>query len=551
MTWAPSDILALVKLLVFFALCILLLFVPGFYYRKELKTFIKNLKKVDGRVGTNGFGIGLSSENKLPDDSHSSPEEARPTASTPTSNEDQVTIDEQQSFGDIIEQIKNDGVNVARKSFEQYIKDKEQDESLNMLKSLFLFRLFLDGNDQKALAEFQELYNTHTDDKSRQYIASFWARCYTKIQQHEKAQEILLNARSDISSPESINYITIDLAKSYNNFGDYPKSISTLTTRIKEQKDRHNLARLYKALSEIESTNKNDMMAALCFEKQAELTPEDSEVLFDAAYKLSQTSINSASLHYYNILLNIDPKHQTALNNIGVLAAELELNIKAVEFQSRSSELNESLAFANLGLALLNAGFIDSAKKMAEQGLRIDPPHNNNYILMEKIQSKINKENSDWAEYISKSGNQLNNIRKYRDAYYANIKGNDCPFLGDWFDQNNNQFTVTNEGQTIHATWDEPHSIKNYSSGLIGSVFGGSSAIIGTTTYDLSGSFSNNSAIVSITTEENPQRILYIPPQNYYKLLSYIDEQTGNWIVFSTDLKKQHEVTFKKVNRTN
>jgi tetratricopeptide (TPR) repeat protein len=547
MDWTSADTISLIESLKWPTVALLAVFVPGIYFREELRSFMKGLKQVDGKIGTDGVGIGLSSENKTHEEPAIPFESVKPVPKESLPIEDQVVEDDKKlSFNNILKQIKTEGILAARESFDEYAKENDADGKVSMLRAYFLTRLYFDGNYQGVFDEFKSLYEQYHDDESRYYIIVFWAECYTKINQHDKAQDVLRTGMSDISNQGYVSMLTQDLANSIHDSGDYNEAVATINKRISERDDRHELAGLYGTLSDIESAENNELMAALCLEKKAEFTPEDASVLFDAAYNLSRANVPALSLYYYNLLLGIDPKHQTALNNIGVIANELDLSIKAVEFQSQSSTLDESLAYANLGFSLLKAGFVDLAKEMAEKGLELDNPHNNNHVLMERINTRQKEQSEKWNEFCSKSGNPKAHLGEYTAAYYAPIDGVDCPFEGEWIDQNGNAFTVERDGTSLAARWEHTHKPISAASSTIGGLLGGGVGIMRVTTFDLSGSYVNGTAIISIMTTDSPPSMLSIGPDSYFRLFSYIDKDTGNWIIFNTDLIKPYETTFKR-----
>lgn len=547
MDWTPADTISLIDSLKWPSFALLAILAPGVYFRKELRCFFKNLIQFDGKIGTDGVAIGLLSKNKAQEEPATPFEnvEAVPKESLPI--EDQVVEDDKRhSLSDILKQIKTEGILAAKESFDEYAKENDADDKVSMLRAYFLTRLFFDGNYQGVFDEFKILYEKHADDESKYHIIVSWAKCYTKINQHDKAQEVLRTGISDISNQGYVSMLTQCLANSIHDSGDYNEAVATINKRISERDDRHELAGLYGTLSEIESAENNELMAALCLEKKAECTPEDASVLFDAAYNLSRAKVPALSLHYYNLLLGIDPKHQTALNNIGVIANELDLRIKAVEFQSQSSTLNESLAFANLGFSLLKAGFVDLAKEMAEKGLELDNPHNNNHVLMERINSRQKEQSKKWIEFCSNSGNPKVNLEEYTAAYYTPNDEVDCPFVGEWIDQNGNALTVERDGTYLSARWEQTHKPISTGGSTIGGLLGGGEGIKRVTTFDLSGSYMNGTAIVNIVAADSPPSLLNIGPDSFFRLFSYIDKDTGNWIIFNTDLKNPYEATFKR-----
>ncbi len=71
---------------------------------------------------------------------------------------------------------------------------------------------------------------------------------------------------------------------------------------------------------------------------------------------------------------------------------------------------------------------------------------------------------------------------------------------------------------------------------------GGSS----TTAYALSASFVNSSALITVMVHETPKPMLRLGKSSFFKFFSYIDHESGEWVIFNTDLKKPRELVYKR-----
>ena len=89
--------------------------------------------------------------------------------------------------------------------------------------------------------------------------------------------------------------------------------------------------------------------------------PGDRDKLFSAAYLQSESKLELLSIANYRTLLALDTNHATALNNLGVIARDLNLDGKKVELYKRAIDAGSTLAMANLASAQLNAGLWDDA----------------------------------------------------------------------------------------------------------------------------------------------------------------------------------------------
>lgn len=156
MGWASADTISLIESLKWPTFALLAVFVPGIYYRKELRSFMKGLKQVDGKIGTDGVGMCLSSKNEAPEEPTIPFESVEPVPRDSLSIEDQVVEDDKEiSFSDILKQIKTEGVLAARESFDEYAKENDSDDKVSMLRAYFLTRLFLTATTKAFLTNFK------------------------------------------------------------------------------------------------------------------------------------------------------------------------------------------------------------------------------------------------------------------------------------------------------------------------------------------------------------------------------------------------------------
>lgn len=548
MDWTPQDYINLAKVLVYPVIGGGLILFFLIRHHGGIKNFISKMKKVGGEVSKDSLKFDASCLDEPVQQGGELLEQPQQAEALPNKEESlpQVPEAERLSLSDIFEQIKSEGVDAAKRSFEEYIKQFEEAEPKIMLRAFFLSRLFVLGNYQGVFDEYKSMYDTYTDDESRGIIVGSWATCYSKSNLHDKAQEVLNDALQSISDEATRTLLVCQLALSHSESGAGGEAIRLLNDRIVARVDDDERASLYGTLSTVEKNAGNELVAALCLEKKAEYMPTDTNALFEAAYNLSLVEVQSLSLFHYTNLLGIAPDHSTALNNIGVTASELDLEIKSVEFQTKAYNQDSSLACANIGSAYLNAGFVDEAEQMALQGLAMDPPHENNHALMTRINKMRREEDKKWEELVGNSGSHRVHLSNYLNAHYVETDTSNSPFTGDWVDKNGIVFTVTEEAGKLSAEWEETHKSAANSAMTLGGALAMAGGVSRTTKHRLYGTFENHTARINITATETPAGLLRIDPPSYYKLFSYIDANTGDWVVFSTDLQKPYEAVIKR-----
>lgn len=125
----------------------------------------------------------------------------------------------------------------------------------------------------------------------------------------------------------------------------------------------------------VEDEEDNSFVVAL-LERHIELNPDDYDARFQLAFKQSEAGNDAIALHHYN---KIPHGERTGItwNNIGAAADQLGLPEKAVAAFTRASEMNETLAMANLGFKLLNIGFQELARDHCAKAIKYPKPHPN------------------------------------------------------------------------------------------------------------------------------------------------------------------------------
>jgi tetratricopeptide (TPR) repeat protein len=158
------------------------------------------------------------------------------------------------------------------------------------------------------------------------------------------------------------------------------------------------------------------------------------------------------SISNYTKLCNIDSKHSFALNNLGVIAQEAGLNVKAVENYGRSLLQENSLAMANQGYLLLEAGFVEEASSIAQRALLLTEPHKSVHTLIAAIDEKKEKQNEDWLKLCEDAFERQKTIREYVEQYYlGSFEGLDQK----WETEQGEEVLLDVGSEEITAAWQE------------------------------------------------------------------------------------------------
>jgi len=115
------------------------------------------------------------------------------------------------------------------------------------------------------------------------------------------------------------------------------------------------------------------------------------EEAFNLAVKNYQEGKTYIAQELYNKVLEIDPNHSQALNNLGVIFEDLGGNQKAKDCYEKAIEINPNYTNAhnNLGVILQKLSDLQKAKECFEKVIEIDPnyvnAHNNLGNILEEL----------------------------------------------------------------------------------------------------------------------------------------------------------------------
>jgi tetratricopeptide (TPR) repeat protein len=204
----------------------------------------------------------------------------------------------------------------------------------------------------------------------------------------------------------------------------------------------------------------------LSLEKVIELEPNDIDILFDTAYAFAEERYKALSLLHYRALLSLHPEHAGALNNVGVLFQQMSLPIRAVASYQRASELNNTLASANLAYLLMNAGFMNEAQTILDEARLSSDVHPNVGSAISAVSEKDQKEEETREKILEAGLRQQQFLRTCADAYFDPQSIHN--FDGIWVWPSGEEVISTQTNGKVLMIWrvqDKEHKITGQTSG--------------------------------------------------------------------------------------
>ncbi|MFT6538560.1 MAG: tetratricopeptide (TPR) repeat protein [Thalassolituus sp.] len=394
-------------------------------------------------------------------------------------NQDEETEKEDKTkeegwFSEMHTAFENGNLDAAERFFKKYALEENDEVKLEENKAIYLFLKFEKGKDNAAIVELEELARTAKTEESKLNSLTWLSFCLSDSMQYNKEVQIWEKAVDELKSEPLISKAKVYLALAMNKDNNPVQARELLISRLLKVEEENQKANIYEALSKIEESLGNKTISIYCKDKSLEFDPNNRDELFNSAYAASNEDIDDISISNYLRLIRIDRENSTALNNLGVRAQEAGLKIKAIDNYKKSASYENTLAMANQGYLLLDAGFTEEAEEIAKKALESDDTHKNVYRLITAINEKKEEQREKWEKLSEKSLSRQKLIRSYTEQYYL---GNPKELEGEWFVKGVTQTKIAVSNHKLEAFWEEPASAlggSKYSVKLIGSVSGSS-----------------------------------------------------------------------------
>ncbi len=506
-------------------------------FRNALSQLLKRIISFDFSFGgAKGRLKAVASEQKEGQPEKISALEEKIETKEIKSEEKQIEAKEKESwFSAMHEAFSKNEFQQATSIFEAYIKGETDNDKKIQNEAIYLYFLYSKAGDTSAIARLQRLIEKSTNDNQKSHPLFWLSLCYKHSKNYIEAEKLWSSAIAEArDESEKTDFIrNLAYCYKYNNKADC--AIGLLEKRITDVKTDKERTLIYKAISDIEKERGNELVAALALEKVIERNPDDKDVLFDAAYSQANAELLFLAINNYDTLIRLDPENSTALNNLGVAAAKINLEIKATEMYKRSVEKGNTLAMANLAQRYLNIGLVEEADCLIKKALKDDEPHENVPHVLSKIKEKQDGEKKEWNNVLTIATNFRNFMRSYTSAYF-NEYSKLGKFSGVWVNDDGQEVEFNVQNQRLMAEWTGKYV------GLISTVY----------KHKLSGTVHNNSAVLEFKREPVDKTKMTIltglfdtVSQDCY---AYITHDHNEMHITAQDPRKDCRLKFRKQN---
>ncbi len=172
---------------------------------------------------------------------------------------------------------------------------------------------------------------------------------------------------------------------------------------------------------------------------------------FDAAYAQSEAGLSQLSAANYDTLINIDPDHASAFNNLGVEAGRLGLSTLSVRFYRRAAENHETLAMANLAFQFLQAGFTSEAADLLATARTEKDVHPNVGQAIAAVADRSDAEEQQWKTALQVGARHKLFFELYAEALFFPVS--EQYFSGEWISTDGEHLTLVEDQAQISGEW--------------------------------------------------------------------------------------------------
>jgi tetratricopeptide (TPR) repeat protein len=331
------------------------------------------------------------------------------------------------------------------------LQDAERDPVEKSRKEGIYYYYLYERGDTSALQKIAEL----AKNPDISHYAHHWlGLCYESSEDFERALTEHKLAVQESKSQEKRAVYVVSCARSLCKGGKKRDAFQYIMAEIASMSNTEAVSTLYKGLSYLYWLEENHELRGLALDKAIQQEPNNTHLLFDAAYSYSEANHNELSLLYYNTLLGFSPKNEFALNNIGVAYYRLGMPIKSISHHKKAADLNNTLAASNIASTYLQAGFADEATQVLEKAREQKNVDANVGSTFSKISDNKEKERKQEKDAFDRAREQQRFLRSFGKAYFVLVP-EIVNISGTWCFSDGTEATITQQKESFRIEWTE------------------------------------------------------------------------------------------------
>ncbi|MBE3123615.1 MAG: hypothetical protein IMZ65_02300 [Planctomycetes bacterium] len=332
---------------------------------------------------------------------------------------------------------------------------------------LYLIFKFTCQHDGSALADLEAL----AQQGKAQGLAYYGiGLCRRTARDYSQA---IMSLRKSLSGPlddDEIAHRTACLAECLSENGQAADAVDELKAGLSKVHKDSAKAKLYAGLAAVYRAQGNAFLRSIAVQKALQYSPEDSGLLFRAAYAEAEAKMSMLAALNYDTLLRLSPRNGSALNNLGVECGRLGLPMKSVSYYRQAGAAKNTLALANYAFKCLDAGLEDEARTALQEAMQDKMPDPHVGQAMVRLEERVEKEREEWSAFTRRGIAQREFVWTYAEAYFAMAKDAHLGLAGQWVSLDGNVFEVACDGGTVTGKWELGHKGEEFTGTVRGKI---------------------------------------------------------------------------------
>lgn len=419
-----------------------------FIYREQIKAILssRNLKfkKGDTEIELSGKNIG-EQEQKIAQE--------QTVATIQEVHEDILGEISISNLEKLFKAYNNRDIESLKKIMKNIDEGESDKEEKVKCKSYYYGVMYCLG-DREALNKLYEMLESYGEEKPLYVlIANNIAKVYIYINQYDNAYKIYERAIEACEDIERRAELICESAVCLLELKLDEEAIKVLISSINEDRNNKDTFYIYyKRLAYIYEKLGEKELKIIALEKALQYSSNSIDTIFDLAYEYSIIKYKNLTLLHYNNLLKFSPNNSSALNNKGVVAAELGLNGIKVNSYEDAVRNGNTLAAANIAYDYIEKGFYKEAKEILEKAQRMEnEPHINVNKAITRLNEVIISEKDKEKEIVDEALIQQRFFTSYGEAYFNLFK--DLNLANSKWRYNESIIEIKQNDDKIEAKW--------------------------------------------------------------------------------------------------
>ncbi|MCI0394664.1 MAG: tetratricopeptide repeat protein [Chloroflexi bacterium] len=331
------------------------------------------------------------------------------------------------------------------------LQNLEKDRIQKLRNEAYYYYLRFLRGDTSALTKLQDLARQPDASAIAHYRIGM---CFDQVDNYDRASMAYELAVRDATEPSTRAAAVAAAANSLFKAGKEEQAFVRIGKELAKTTVPQAISRLYEGLANLYEMKGNHELRALALDKALENDPNNTRLRFDAAYAFGEDNMHHLALLHYEILLRFNPKHEAALNNIGVAYEALKMPIHSTESYKKSVELGNTLASSNLAFKFMQGGLAQEALEILNEAKSRQNVNPNVGTAVARLASMKEAE-TEAEESAQDLARRLRRFYlEFATAFF--VETSDIPNFGSsWLSGEGIEMRVTQTNGQIEAEWKE------------------------------------------------------------------------------------------------